>query len=88
MKFLDRVLWKQGCGIMYVYAFRSMHICSAERLTRWGKALQESQERAFVVDFPDFHCLPHSGCYCRVVLEHMNWVQMKLLWEMCSKTVH
>lgn len=36
---------------MYVYAFISMNIHSAEHLAGWGKSLQESQERAFVVGF-------------------------------------
>lgn len=49
--FLGWVLWKHGCGVMYVYAFISMHICSAEHSAGWSKSLQESQEGAFVVDF-------------------------------------
>lgn len=49
--FLDQVLWKQGCRIMFVYAFISIHIRSAEHLSAWSKSLQESQEGAFVGDF-------------------------------------
>lgn len=39
------------CGIMYVYVFINMHICSAEHLTGWDQSVQESQKGAFVVDF-------------------------------------
>lgn len=77
------MLWHNVCVCIHKYAYL------LSRTFGWmGSICPTESEGSFCGRFPDCHCLPHLDCYCGVVLQFMNWIQMTLSWKMWSKMAH